>query len=532
MKKYLVLIILACILFSASPVAQAEEPYLDIPASGLVGWWKFDEESGATVIDSSSTGNNGTIVGNPVRVAGMSGNALSFNGFGDYVRLPYNAALKIGKRTVAVWLKTGDLLKSTTIAGWNYGLGGGNLSPGCGDSNRVGVISTAGNVSWTYANAAGVRIFPNVTLGPAAVKLGEWAHYVFTFDTDAPCPTCTGTNTFRLYKNGVLIGERIGSGTFLTDGLGENCACRQIGSQEDPSNIDYIRTFAGLMDDFRIYNRVLTQDDVTNLYNVLKPASDDTTAPIVPTEITAAKDPILSSSKINISWTASTDDAGVTGYIIYRSTTAGGTYLPMASVTGTSYSDTVHSNSTSFYFTLTPEGTYYYKVAAYDAAYNVSAQSAASSGVTLDTTSGTYTITVNRVGTSLGTVDSSPAGISCGSTCSYSFNKETTVNLEAFPWSLKWPRPFNGWGGDCASAGTGQCLLYMTGDKFVTAYYGTAYPPVYGDVSGDGSITAFDAGLALQGDQRATVEKADLNSDLAVDALDAALIAQKAVGLL
>ena len=475
--------------------------YVAPAGNGLVAWYQFDEGSGATVVDSSATGNNGTVIGNPVRVAGMSGNALSFNGFGDYVRVPYNTAVKIGKRTVAVWLKTADFLKSTTIAGWNYGLndGGGVISPGCGDSNRVGIISSTGAVGWTYANAAGVRIFPSPGYfgGSGIIKLGEWAHYVFTFDTDA-----SGNDTFKLYKNGVLIG----TDTSRTDGLSENCAFRQIGSQEDPSNIDYIRTFSGLMDDFRIYNRALTQDEVTGLYNIFRPSSGDTTAPTIPSSVTAVKDSTLSSSKINISWTASTDASGVAGYIIYRSTTLGGTYLPIASVTGTSYSDTVHTNGGgfSFYYTLAQGGTYYYKIAAYDAAYNVSAQSAVSSGATLDTTSGTYTITVNRIGTSLGTAVSSPTGISCGATCSYSFNRETTVNLEGFPWSVKWPEPFNGWGGDCASAGTGQCLLYMTGDKSVTAYYGSAFPSalitytlsVSHAGTGGGTITSSSAGIS------------------------------------
>lgn len=460
--------------------------------TGLVAWYQFDESSGVTVIDSSPTGNNGTVIGNPFRTAGMSGKALSFNGFGDYVRVPYNTAVKIGKRTVAVWLKTADLLKSTTIAGWNYGLGGGNLSPGCGDSNRVGVIDYLGNVSWTYTNASAVRIFPNVTLGPTAVKLGEWAHFVFTFDADE-----SGNDTFKLYKNGTLIGTN----TTHTDGLSENCAFRQIGSQEDPSNINYVRTFSGLMDDFRIYNRAMKQDDVTELYNILKPAGGDATAPTVPTGITAAKDPVLSSSKINISWTASTDAVGVAGYIISRSTTAGGTYSDIAAVSGASYSDTVHSNTTSFYYTLVQGGTYYYKVAAYDAAYNVSAKSSASSGVTLNTTSGTYTLTVTRVGTSLGTANSSPAGISCGAVCSYSFNKETSVNLEAFAWAAKWPQSFTGWAGDCSSAGTGQCLLYMTGDKSVVASYGAVPLPISYILSvtnsgtGSGTVSSSPSGI-------------------------------------
>ncbi len=57
------------------------------------------------------------------------------------------------------------------------------------------------------------------------------------------------------------------------------------------------------------------------------------------------------------------------------------------------------------------------------------------------------------------------------------------------------------------------------------------YLSPYGDVSGDGAITAYDAALVLQNDPRATQDKADVNGDGVVDTLDAALIAQRAVGL-
>lgn len=82
----------------------------------------------------------------------------------------------------------------------------------------------------------------------------------------------------------------------------------------------------------------------------------DTLAPSTPTYLTATA---ASGSQIDLSWTASTDNIGVTGYKIYR----GGTYLK--SVTTTSASDTG----------LNPSTQYCYTVSAYDAAGNESAQS-------------------------------------------------------------------------------------------------------------------------------------------------------------
>lgn len=94
----------------------------------------------------------------------------------------------------------------------------------------------------------------------------------------------------------------------------------------------------------------------------------DTTKPSKPAGLTATA---VSSSQINLSWTASTDDVGVTGYRIYR----GGTQVGIS--TATSYSDSGLAASTA----------YSYTVAAYDAAGNLSDQSSAASATTLAATS-------------------------------------------------------------------------------------------------------------------------------------------------
>src|SRR4030042_811203 len=82
----------------------------------------------------------------------------------------------------------------------------------------------------------------------------------------------------------------------------------------------------------------------------------DTAPPSVPTGLTATA---VSTSQINLSWNASTDNVGVTGYMVYRE----GAFLK--SVAATSTSDTG----------LSPSTEYCYKVSAYDAAGNGSAQS-------------------------------------------------------------------------------------------------------------------------------------------------------------
>jgi chitodextrinase len=108
----------------------------------------------------------------------------------------------------------------------------------------------------------------------------------------------------------------------------------------------------------------------------------DTAAPTAPTNL-AASGAISSAS---LSWTASTDNVGVSQYNVYRSASAG--FTPSATnkigqTAATTYSD----NGLA-------AGTYYYQVIAQDAAGNVSpASNEASAAVTSDTTAPTVSIT-------------------------------------------------------------------------------------------------------------------------------------------
>ncbi|QQS15939.1 MAG: fibronectin type III domain-containing protein [Candidatus Moraniibacteriota bacterium] len=96
----------------------------------------------------------------------------------------------------------------------------------------------------------------------------------------------------------------------------------------------------------------------------------DTTAPSVPAGLTATANGM---DKVDLSWTASTDDVAVTGYQVYRCTGAScSNYTQIGTPSGTTYNDTG----------LTAETTYRYRVAAVDAAGNASAQGTAVSATT------------------------------------------------------------------------------------------------------------------------------------------------------
>src|SRR5919106_4307479 len=106
--------------------------------------------------------------------------------------------------------------------------------------------------------------------------------------------------------------------------------------------------------------RVRAKDAASNFSNLSDPASattpaaPDTEAPTTPTGLSATA---VSHDRVDLSWTASTDNVGVTGYEIFRN----GSFLQSVGAV-TSYSDT----------TVSPSTAYTYRVRAKDAASNFS----------------------------------------------------------------------------------------------------------------------------------------------------------------
>ncbi len=99
------------------------------------------------------------------------------------------------------------------------------------------------------------------------------------------------------------------------------------------------------------------ESGLSNIASATVVVSGDVTPPTAPTGLTATAN--LATSTIALSWTASTDDVGVTGYRVFRDN---GT-TPIATVSGTTFNDTGLL------------GTHVYAVAAIDAAGNQSALS-------------------------------------------------------------------------------------------------------------------------------------------------------------
>lgn len=211
-----------------------------VPSNGLVGWWPFNGNAN----DESGSGNNGTVNGATLTSDrfGIAGKAYDFDGVNDYgvlnTILPNSFSISfwfnvdsfktytfqnIGSKLVSTYNNSNSLTGfELELAGQpvNYGLHGGAFwcNPACD-----GIVSNArcDTVSWFFITA-----------------------------------TYNGNN-LRYYVNGSLVDSSITNHNTNTQQI-------YIGARGNNQPSFFLD---GQLDDIGIWNRALTQQEITNLYN-------------------------------------------------------------------------------------------------------------------------------------------------------------------------------------------------------------------------------------------------------------------------
>ena len=308
--------------------------------AGLVLGYGFEETAGTTATDVSPFKNNGTINGPTSSTTGKFGRALSFDGTNDRIDVPDAASLDLSTgMTLEAWVKP------TTNAGWRTA-----ILKERGSDLLYALYASNGSKPRTE-NYTGVE---NTAAGSSALPLNAWSHITATYD---------GAN-LRFYVNGVLVTTKASTGA-----MPNTANALHIGG-----NAVWGEYFSGLIDEVRIYNRALSASeielDMKTAVVSSEPPPADTEAPSAPGNLKA----VGSIGKVSLSWEASKDNVGVTGYEVYRSTTSGFTPSAgnrIATPSGTTYVDPV------------APGTYYYRVKATDAAPNLSLASNETVGASL-----------------------------------------------------------------------------------------------------------------------------------------------------
>jgi hypothetical protein len=231
--------------FSILPVIPITDPH-------LVGWWKFDEGLGTRAVDWSGYNRHGTIYGDPNWVEGYDGGALSFNGIDNYVDLPIDSLIpSLTSCTITTWvdylpLEGGPWQRIFGFFNPNGLESYMTLTPRSGDSGPM-TFAIVTNFTSPYPGTETDQL-----IAPATLESG-WHHVAVVIDG--------ASMQMQLYLDDTVVAA--GTTTTLPADL-HNVISNTLGHTVHGLEA----YFTGLLDDFRIYDITLTQDDIALVMRV------------------------------------------------------------------------------------------------------------------------------------------------------------------------------------------------------------------------------------------------------------------------
>ncbi len=215
---------------------------VDPGTANLAGEWNFDEGSGAVAGDSSGNGNVGTIEGGtPAWAPGKQGTALNM-GTTTYVNVPAGAWSSVGAElTVSFWAN-GDAQLGNNWAFFAGDAGGRIVSCHIPWGNDAIFDTTPG---WSTERV----IVPS---SPDALR-SQWHHWIFVRNST--------TGEKMIYLDGTLYGSAVPSETPIS-GVDRF----YIGSGDNGGS-----PYVGLMDEVKLYDRALSEEEILWLAGVQAP---------------------------------------------------------------------------------------------------------------------------------------------------------------------------------------------------------------------------------------------------------------------
>ncbi len=217
---------------------------------GLVGFWSFNGPDMAggvdderTAYDRSGQGNDGNYwnATGTQPVIGKIGQALEFDGTDDYVLIQDSTDLEPAKITVSAWFRLDSFPNSFPRI-----LQKDSFDPNWDTGYFIFVDDTASDhVKFRVLHTPTDNATAEST---TSISPGTWYHAVGTYDEQ----------NVKIFVNGIEEASTPHTATisYSTEGL-------YIGNR--PS---LTRDWDGLIDDVRIYNRVLSQDEIKRLYKI------------------------------------------------------------------------------------------------------------------------------------------------------------------------------------------------------------------------------------------------------------------------
>ncbi|MFN8453761.1 MAG: LamG domain-containing protein [Anaerolineae bacterium] len=217
--------------------------------TGLRGYWQLNEANTGNRTDSSPSGNVLTNIGGVSWATGHSGNASDFErGNTQYLKVESNQAVGLNfdySFTLVGWIKR-ESTGSDMILASKYAFGTGIEDRAyrfqlTSDNHLRLIVSPNGTYTSTYSAIGGASLTSTST----------WYHVAAVFDADG--------QSLKLYFNGNLDADKTVPYNIVFD----STAPFMLGA--NLSDGAAAQTFDGLMDEWRAYNRALSQSEIQTL---------------------------------------------------------------------------------------------------------------------------------------------------------------------------------------------------------------------------------------------------------------------------
>jgi len=213
------------------------------PTNGLISYWSMDSVSGSDVSDDFGT-NDATTVSSPSFVASdVRGDAVSLNGTDQYITTPIQSLFSSNtSHSVSLWIKADD-------SGWN-GLFGNRKRDGATASYYGILLAIRGSApigAVTYQRWLGLPTAAAATT-TNTISVGVWHHIVCTYN---------GAE-MKIYFSGNLESS-LNSVSQIDDTFVYSARIGDAG--------DTIDHHDGLIDEVAIWNRAISSNEVSTIYN-------------------------------------------------------------------------------------------------------------------------------------------------------------------------------------------------------------------------------------------------------------------------
>jgi hypothetical protein len=251
MKKSILLFVMGIAVATQTLFAQVPSY---VPTNGLVAYYPFNGNAN----DASGNGNNGTVNGATLTTDrnGNANSAYLFNGTSNNIGInnPFMGGIQVSSFSLYTRIKTiGSPSSGSAYNIWGKSFSWGEINFGVDSNNTVYIVWANSNNGNTYTHIQTTSsIIPNT-----------WYDVIITFQNSEVKIYFNATNQASIdyYGTNSLA-------NFAQDSNSNKIGSRIFGGQT-------VQYFNGVIDDFGVWNRALSQQEVTTIYNQIPTYSDN-----------------------------------------------------------------------------------------------------------------------------------------------------------------------------------------------------------------------------------------------------------------